>query len=341
MTNRAIGRAVGVIGTGLIGGSVLMRLHEFGAGAAGWDVVGWDPDPATREFGRSAGLPFADRLSDAVADRDLVFLCGPLVSLPDTLNEVVKHTSDGCVLTDVGSTKSAVAAVAERDGLRRFVPGHPMAGTERAGLTAASATLFRGAPWVLCPDAPVALSHYRALAATVSEAFEARVVPMPAVWHDDVVALSSHLPHLVAGALAGAAARSSVRDGVLALAAGSFRDGTRVAGAPSRRTADMVTENRAAVLRQVRLLRDALDGIVDRLEREDDAALRQEFEIGRQLRTELLHRRMEPAERRFAGDDEAERAFLLDLGRGGGHLTGCDVQPDAVLYRALVPADPA
>ncbi|MCA2214084.1 prephenate dehydrogenase [Jidongwangia harbinensis] len=333
MTNRAIGRAVGVVGTGLIGGSVLMRLHESGA-----DVVGWDPDPATREFGRSAGLSFAERLSDAVAGRDLVFLCGPLVSLPDALSEVVKHTSDECVVTDVGSTKAAVAAVAEHDRLRRFVPGHPMAGTEHAGLTAASATLFQGAPWVLCPDQPVALPHFRALVATVSTVFEARVVPMPAVWHDDVVALSSHLPHVVAGALAGAVARSSVRDGVLALAAGSFRDGTRVAGAPSRRTADMVTENRAAVLRQVRLLRDSLDGIVDRLERADDPALRQEFEIGRQLRAELLHRRLEPAERRFAADDEAERAFLLDLGRAGGHLTGCEVGPDAVVYRALVPA---
>jgi prephenate dehydrogenase len=331
-TGGAIGGALSVIGTGLIGGSILRRLHSLDA-----DVIGWDPDPATRDLGRDAGLRFADRLEAAVERRNLVFLCGPLRTLPDTLARVAELTSDDCVITDVGSTKSSVAAAARR--LPRVVPGHPMAGTENAGLEAAVPTLFCGAPWVLCPEPTVSLPHYRRLAALIADAFEARVAPMPADRHDDVVALSSHIPHLLAGALTGAVARSAVRDGVLALAAGSFRDGTRVAGAPSWRTAAMVGENRAAVLSQMRLVQDALGTLVESLERDDNGALMSDFETGRHVRTDLLSRDMTPVERTFDRHAESagERAFLVDTGVRGGYLTSCAVERDVVVYHALLP----
>ncbi|MEU6075601.1 prephenate dehydrogenase/arogenate dehydrogenase family protein [Micromonospora sp. NPDC047074] len=324
-----------VVGTGLIGGSVLLRLHE-----AGLDVVGWDPDQATRAEGRARGVPFPDDLGEAVRDRDVVFLCGPLPSLPETLLTVAKHATDGCVLTDVGSTKGAVAAFAVAHGLTdRFVPGHPMAGTERSGLTAAVPALFEGAAWVLCPAAD-GIGPFRMLAGLIADVFAARVVPMSPAVHDSVVALSSHIPHLLAGSLAGAVAGADVRDAVLGLAAGSFRDGTRVAGTPARRTADMLFDNREQVLRQLDQVSAFLDELASALRGQDLAALVALFQRARGLRTALLDRDLLAHRREFpaGGDHGAELAYLLELGTAGGYLTRCQVGGDRVGYTGHLPA---
>jgi prephenate dehydrogenase len=323
------------VGTGLIGGSILLRLREWGA-----DVRGWDPHRPTRVEGRARGLDFPDELADAVRDRDVVFLCGPLPTLPETLLTVAKCVGDGCVVTDVGSTKGGVAAFAAEHGLTdRFVPGHPMAGTERAGLTAADPSLFTDAAWVLCPSA-AGIVRFRALADLVVEVFRARVVPMSVTAHDAVVALSSHVPHLLAGGLAGAVADSDVRDAVLALAAGSFRDGTRVAGTPARRTADMLVNNREQVLRQLDAVRAVLDGLAAALRRDDVAELVARYERARAVRTALPDRELRPFRSEFpvGGEHAEELAWLLALGSAGGHLTGCRVMDGRVAYTGERPA---
>ena len=325
---------VAVVGTGLIGGSILLRLHE-----AGVPVAGWDPDPATRAEGRRRGLAFPDELADAVRDRDVVFLGGPLPSLPQTLLTVAGLTDDRCVVTDVGSTKAAVAEFAGAHGLTgRFVPGHPMAGTERAGLTAALAGLFVDAAWVLCPSAD-GLVPFRSLVGLIVDVFAAHVVPMSPGVHDSVVALSSHVPHLLAGSLAGAAADSAVRDAVVRLAAGSFRDGTRVATTPARRTADMLLANREQVLRQLAEVRAALDGLTEAVRADDLPALVARYERARTVRLPPDHTR--PVRRRFdlVGDPAEELAFVRSVGESGGHLTGCTVTGETVTYTGLRPAD--
>lgn len=336
MGDRHAGRPrAAVVGTGLIGGSILLRLHEWGA-----DVRGWDPHQPTRAEGRSRGLDFPDDLADAVRDRDVVFLGGPLPTLPETLLTVLKCVGDECVVTDVGSTKGGVVAFAAEHGLAdRFVPGHPMAGTERAGLTAADPALFTDAAWVLCPSLD-GIVRFRALAGLIVEVFGARVVPMSATEHDAVVALSSHVPHLLAGGLAGAVADSDVRDGVLALAAGSFRDGTRVAGTPARRTADMLVSNREQVLRQLDEVRSVLDGLADALRRDDIEALVARYERARAVRTALPERRLHPFRREFpvGGEHVEELAWLLELGSAGGHLTECRVVDGRVAYAGERPA---
>ncbi|MEH0935639.1 prephenate dehydrogenase [Micromonospora psammae] len=320
-----------VVGTGLIGGSVLLRLR-----AAGLDVAGWDPDAATREQARRAGVPAPDRLVDAVADRDVVFLCGPLPTLPETLVAVAAATGAGCVLTDVGSTKGEVAAFAAARGLTdRFVPGHPMAGTDRAGLTAAAPDLLTGAAWVLCPAPGPALAAFRWLTALVVDVFAARVVPMPADRHDTVVALASHVPHLLAGALAGAADRSPLRDAVLGLAAGSFRDGTRVAGGPPERTANMLLANRAETLAALGSVTAVLDELAAALRAGDRDALTARHAEGRAARAALAGRPTVSLRRRFPpGGGDEELAFLLELGASGGHLDGCRADADGVTYSA-------
>ncbi|RKF26638.1 prephenate dehydrogenase [Micromonospora globbae] len=335
MVDRPGGRPrVAVVGTGLIGGSILLRLHE-----AYPDVTGWDPDPATRAEGRARGVRVPDDLAEAVGDRDVVFLAGPLPSLPETLLTVAAHTGDRCVVTDVGSTKAGIAGFAAEHGLTgRFVPGHPMAGTERSGLTAAVPTLFDGAAWVLCP-APEGIVAFRTLVGLLVDVFAARVVPMDPAVHDSVVALSSHLPHVLAGSLAGAVADSPLRDAVLGLAAGSFRDGTRVAGTPAQRTADMLFQNRDEVLRQVERVRAALDELTAALDRGDLDALVARYRRARELRHALPDRVLHEHRREFPtdGDHAAEVAYLRDLGAAGGHLTGCRAGADVVTYAGCRP----
>ncbi|WP_433529808.1 prephenate dehydrogenase [Micromonospora sp. CA-263727] len=323
-----------VVGTGLIGGSVLLRLH-----AAGLDVTGWDPDEATRRRARSTGVPTAERLVDAVADRDVVFLGGPLPTLPATLVEVAAATDDDCLLTDVGSTKAELAAFAGARGLtHRFVPGHPMAGTDRAGLGAALPELFAGAAWVLCPAAD-GLAAFRRLAALVTEVFAARVVPMAADRHDAVVALASHVPHLLAGALAGAAERSALRDAVLTLAAGSFRDGTRVAGTPPQRTANMLGGNRDEVLAALAGVTAFLDELAGALRAGDGDALTARYAEAGAARLALAGRLHHERVRSFpaGGDLAGELAWLRGLGVAGGHLSACQVDAGAVTYTAHLP----
>ncbi|WBB79327.1 prephenate dehydrogenase/arogenate dehydrogenase family protein [Micromonospora sp. WMMD882] len=328
-----------VVGTGLIGGSVLLGLRR-----AGLDVTGWDPDPATRLAARRSGVTCPDALAEAVADRDVVFLCGPLPTLPETLLTVAAATGAGCVLTDVGSTKAELAAFAAAYGLTgRFVPGHPMAGADRAGIGAAEPELFDGAAWVLCPAAGPGLAAFRWLTTLLAATFRARVVPMSADDHDGVVALCSHVPHLLAGALAGAAGRGATRDAVLALAAGSFRDGTRVAGTPAERTANMLLGNREHVLRELAVVRSFLDELTGALAAADAGALTAAYRDARATRTALSDRPFVASRRAFptADDPGAELDFLLGLGAAGGHLSGCRVTGSSVEYTAHRPAGPA
>ncbi|MGC5030206.1 prephenate dehydrogenase [Micromonospora sp. DT229] len=325
---------VAVLGTGLIGGSVLLRLH-----AAGLDVIGWDPDEATRRQARALGVPTADLLVEAVADREVVFLGGPLPTLPATLVEVVAATDEHCLLTDVGSTKGQVAAFAAAQGLTdRFVPGHPMAGSDRAGLSAAVPDLFAGAAWVLCPAAE-GLAAFRRLVALITEVFAARVVPMAANRHDAVVALASHVPHLLAGALAGAAERSPLRDAVLTLAAGSFRDGTRVAGTPPQRTTNMLRGNRDEVLAALAEVRGYLDELAEALRADDPDLLTARYAEAAAARGGLAGRPYAEQDRSFpvAGVPAEEVAWLCALGAAGGQLSGCRVDGEVVTYLAHRP----
>lgn len=318
---------IAVIGTGLIGGSVLSRLHS-----AGYAVTGWDPSPEAETIAASLGLPFTSRLEDAVHDCGLAVFAGPLSLLPQSLSEVAKLTGDGCLLTDVGSTKGAVVEHALREGFaHRFVPGHPMAGSERSGLAASSPSLLDGCPWVLCPAEP--LAPFRAVASLLIDVFRARIMPMRASTHDAAVGLSSHVPHVFAGALAGAAARSPLRRAVLGLAAGSFKDGTRVAGTAGERIVDMLSGNREAVAAQLRLAREVLDELAAALD--DEERLLELFAAGRGVRRELEDEPGAAAPFSFGSGDAGELEFLLGLGERGGYLTRCDAGVSGVAYTAV------
>ncbi|GAA1748576.1 prephenate dehydrogenase/arogenate dehydrogenase family protein [Luedemannella helvata] len=237
---------VAVIGLGLIGGSLLRALA-----AGGHRVIGYDADPATRAMARTAAAqaPAAARwevakaLSDTLRRADIVAIATPLPAVGKVLDQIVAAGYSGLV-TDAVSVKQPVRElVNQRERLFGYVGGHPMAGRERAGFASADAELFRGCAWVLCLDAETDLGDWLTMA-TVATGLGVRVVPTTAIAHDEAVATVSHVPHLLASALSRAAAVPLAGT----LAAGSFRDGTRVAASPPGLIAAMCGGNSGPVL---------------------------------------------------------------------------------------------
>ncbi|WP_019732921.1 prephenate dehydrogenase [Mycobacterium avium] len=213
-----------VLGLGLVGGSIMRA-----ATAAGREVFGYNRSiegaQAATADGFDADTDLTATLSRAADSDALIVLAVPMPALPSMLAHV-KETAPRCPLTDVTSVKKAVLDEVVAAGLRdRFVGGHPMAGTAHSGWTAGHAGLFTGAPWVVSVDDHVDPVVW-AMVMTLALDCGAVVVPARSDEHDAAAAAISHLPHLLAEALAVVAGDVPL---AFALAAGSFRDGTRVA----------------------------------------------------------------------------------------------------------------
>lgn len=313
---------IAVIGLGLIGGSVLRAFAT-----ARHEVSGYDADPATRAMARTAAgqAPPAQRwritgsVPEASADADLVVVAVPWLAVSDVFDELARGGYSG-LITDVTSVKGAVRAVVadrwRRSGtaLAGFVGGHPMAGRETSGFAATDAALFRGCAWALClePD-ETALSDWLQVANLITT-LGARVVPTTADEHDRAVAAVSHVPHLLATALVRAASDNPL---ALALGAGSFHDGTRVAASPPDLTSAMCGANADAVddaLTEVIALLRTAAGALD--SHDPIPALRAWFVPGAQVRGGWPPAPSTPM------DLPAQADVLLRLGRAGGWITG-------------------
>lgn len=230
---------VGVVGLGQLGGSLVAALV-----AAGREVSGWDVDPAAREAAAARGVRVTRELAGVVV------LAVPLPAMAGALDGL--DVDPDATVTDLGSVKVPVLASVGTALGGRFVGGHPMAGTERSGHGATDPDLFRGARWALCLEPGTDLRRWLRAAEVALDA-GAEVVPVTAAEHDDAVAAVSHVPHLLAAALAAAAGEAGPL--ALALAAGSFRDGTRVIGSDPAFVTAMVEGNAgptAAALARVR-----------------------------------------------------------------------------------------
>ncbi|MSO94840.1 MAG: prephenate dehydrogenase/arogenate dehydrogenase family protein [Thermoleophilia bacterium] len=235
-------RNITVVGTGLIGASVALAARRSGVGARGWDP---DPDVLRVAHEREAVDPAAT-LAEAVAGADLVLVAAPVAELPHVVCEVLDLADPDCVVTDVGSTKSAVCAAARDDA--RFIGGHPICGVETRGPDRANAELFEGATWFLTPTPGTGPELLRIVHGFVT-ALGARPVVIDAGAHDRLVAVTSHLPHALANVLLNQAGATRV-DGhdPLQAAGGSLRDMTRIAGANPRIWVDIFLDNREAVV---------------------------------------------------------------------------------------------
>lgn len=235
-----------ILGTGLIGTSIGLALH-----GSGWMVRGWDPDPSSLLAAldlEGIDVAAADR-EEAIGGADLVVLAGP----PGAVIDDLPGLATDALVTDVAGVKLPVVRAAAR--LAHFVGGHPMAGREHAGPRAASAALFRGASWILCSDGAAA-PDLAALSEIVSDLGAIPVV-MTAAEHDAAVAAISHLPQVLASALVQVAGADPH---ALDLAAGSFRDLTRVALSEPTWWAELLVANQGQVRKALVSLRENLDG---------------------------------------------------------------------------------
>ncbi|MGY1631475.1 prephenate dehydrogenase/arogenate dehydrogenase family protein [Geodermatophilus sp. SYSU D01186] len=203
---------VGVVGLGQLGGSLAAALV-----AAGRAVTGWDVDPAARDAAAARGVRIGREMTGVVV------LAVPLPVMAGALDGLT--VDPDATVTDLGSVKLPVLAELGAAYGDRYVGGHPMCGTERSGHEATDPALFAGARWAVCLEPDTDLARWLRVA-EVALAVGAEVVPATAAEHDDAVAAISHVPHLLAAALAAAAGEAGPL--ALALAAGSFRDGTRV-----------------------------------------------------------------------------------------------------------------
>ncbi|TFV90449.1 prephenate dehydrogenase/arogenate dehydrogenase family protein [Blastococcus sp. CT_GayMR16] len=277
---------VAVVGLGQLGGSLAAALA-----AGGREVSGWDVDPEAREAAAARGVTITRELAG------IVVLAVPLSAMNTALEGLT--IDPDATITDLGSVKRPVVASLEAAFGGRFVGGHPMCGTERSGHAATDLTLFAGARWALCLEPGTELPRWLRVA-EVALAVGAEVVPVTAAEHDDAVAAISHVPHLLAAALAAAAADSGPL--ALALAAGSFRDGTRVIGSDPVFVTAMVEGNAGPTAEALARVQAELDRPWPEL-----------IAVGHAVATRQSARR--------AVRVPLERAALLAVGRAGGAVT--------------------
>jgi prephenate dehydrogenase len=255
----ALFACLGIAGVGLIGGSLGGAVRA--AGLAG-EVLGFGRSEENLRIARERGLiDRAVREPAALAVADCIVLAAPVGTCSALADALRPHARPGTVLTDVGSVKGALVAALEArwQGVGPVVGAHPIAGSEASGAAAARADLFREQRCILTPTAttdPAALARIRAL----WEGVGARVEEMPPDVHDQLLARVSHLPHLVAYALAAAVAEARV-DGRTALeyAGGGFRDTTRIAASPAELWRDIALANLPALRAALGEFRAALD----------------------------------------------------------------------------------
>jgi prephenate dehydrogenase len=272
-----------VLGLGLIGGSIGIGLRE-----RGWHVSGDDRDPARMQTALERGIIDAVGLDPHA---DITVVASPVLAVPGLVQRALAETSG--VVTDVGSVKTHIV---ESCNDPRFVGGHPMAGSELEGLDGSDPNMFTGAVWVLTPSASTADASFSAVAALAAE-LGAEVLALPADRHDQVVAVVSHVPHLAASTLMGLAIERAEEHAVLLrMAAGGFRDMTRIASGHPAIWLDICAENRDAIT-------EALDGLIARLgEMRDIVAsgdrerLHERLRTAREARTNLPARGTQPKE---------------------------------------------
>lgn len=262
MTSPPEPRRAHVVGLGLVGGSVALGLTE-----AGWHVSGEDLDGGVATEAVARGVV---RSLERHAGTDVAIVCVPSSAVVAHVRAQLALGPDDLVVTDVAGVKAPLVAAVEDP---RYVGGHPMAGSEQSGLHGARADLFVGATWVLTPTPETTPERYAALVSVVRD-LHATALGLPAAVHDRLVAMVSHVPHLVAGAMMNEAALLAESDAaLLRLAAGGFRDMTRVAAGHPAIWPDVCVENRDAILAGLASLRGRLATLETAIAGQDRATI--------------------------------------------------------------------
>jgi len=267
---------VAIVGVGLIGGSIGLAIRARGIAS---EVVGVGRDPFRLD--QAARLGAIDRgttdMSVGVADAEVVVVCTPVSRVAEDVGRAAESAPSDVLVTDAGSSKRQIVEAVERHprSAAVFVGAHPLAGSEQRGVLHARADLFEGRVCVLTPTPRTRLERtHRALAFWT--ALGCRVIELAPSEHDEILAYTSHLPHAMAGALA-----SSVPVEWLPLAAGAYRDGTRVAAADTGLWTAIFRDNRGPLLKALGTLQECLDAFKYALMNDDEEAIHSWWEQAR------------------------------------------------------------
>ena len=272
-----------VVGLGLIGGSVARALT-----AGGWTVTGIDGNSDVSRQALELGI-VTD--TEPHSETSLVFICTPAGVVAKVAKSVLAQlTSPELIVTDVAGVK---ASIVEAVSDPRFIGGHPMAGSEMRGLEGSRADLFTGCTWVLTPSEDTSADNYARLHSILRD-IGASVMALQPADHDRMVAMASHVPHLVSGALMNEASTMAESDGaLLRLAAGGFRDMTRISAGDPAIWPDILFENAPAVLGGLRGIQDRLARLTAILESGDRDNLLQNLATAAEARRHMPGRTAE------------------------------------------------
>jgi prephenate dehydrogenase len=283
---------IAIFAVGLIGGSLAMCFK----GKPGITVVGHSNTPASVEKYIKRGVVdhATTSMEEAVRDADFIFLCVPVGNLEQYLHKLsALPLKPGCIVTDVGSTKASISACASRLKLGDafFIGGHPMAGKEKSGLEAATSHLFENAFYVLTPDSGTPQEAYDRLAKLLVWT-KAHIVKVDPVLHDEIVGAISHLPHIIAVALVNQIAGYNDSNTLYEdLAAGGFRDITRIASSDPMIWRDILLDNKAVLLKLLKDWNTEIAGFIKLIESDDGAGIERAFEKANRFRSSLPERR--------------------------------------------------
>lgn len=293
-------RNIALIGMGLIGSSIARAVREAMPDVR---LVAHDAAPAVRERVRALGLvdAVAETAGEAAHGAELVILCVPVGTMQDAALAIRDHLASGAVVSDVGSSKAAVAA-ALREVLpgASIVPAHPVAGTENSGPDAGFAALFRGRWCILTPDEDAAEGDVARLSAFWS-ALGAKVEVMDSRHHDLVLAVTSHLPHLIAFTIVGTASdlERVTESEVIKYSAGGFRDFTRIAASNPTMWRDIFLTNKEAVLDMLQRFTEDLSHLQRAIRRDDGDTLFDLFTRTRAIRRSVIEQGQDVAKPDF------------------------------------------
>jgi prephenate dehydrogenase len=286
-----------IVGVGLIGGSIGRALRD---GSAATEIIGYGRNPV--HLSRAVELGLVDRwstvLGDAVAGAEVVVVATPVGAMPDLFTQLVDLISPTCIVTDAGSVKKQVVDAAGASfgrSVARFVPGHPIAGLERSGVEAASGDLFRGHKVILTPTPdtdPKAVAQIDSLWRMTG----AQLMDMSPERHDRLLALTSHLPHMLAYALVNLLADHAQDEGeCFDLAAGGFYDISRTASSDPVMWRDICLHNADEVLARIGEYQDMMTRLAALIKVKDAGGLEQMFRKARGARSRIEDRRKDGA----------------------------------------------
>lgn len=276
-------QSIGIVGLGLIGGSLAKRLAAHGV-----RVIAWNHTSAPYDAAQRCGIECVDSLQAlAAAAPSVIMLCNPLAAMSTVLEELAPFINrETTTLSDVGSVKGEVAQEVLQAGLENcYVGAHPMAGNELSGFTAADSHLFDDVLWAVTVNEHTAYSRFFTVASMITELMRNRVIVVDTQTHDRCAALISHTPHVVSTAFINMLSTSDERNIAAALAAGSWRDMTRVALTDPQRTRAMIEEDSENVARLLRDLAGRLTQVADYLQTDNAQGLTDFFDQGMPFRT--------------------------------------------------------